>query len=54
MVNFPCHRRIKPRLQATAVGTISNGIRCNIYAEKDGWGQLEDGSWITLGYTTRI
>lgn len=53
-VEFPCRRRSEPRGQAKELGTITNGIIYDIYAEKNGWGQLEDGSWIALSYTKKI
>ena len=33
---------------------VINSIYYDIYKEQDGWGMLEDGSWILLSFTNKI
>ena len=44
-------RRAAPNLQAEILGLITDQGYYDIYDEANGWGQLEDGSWIMLVYT---
>lgn len=45
------NRRLHPSMSAKILGTIKMGEICNIIVEQQGWGQLEDGSWIKLSFT---
>ena len=36
------------------IKVIKQGTKCEIVAEKNGWGQLKDGGWISLKYTKTI
>lgn len=38
-------------MSAEILGTIQMGEICNIIVEQQGWGQLENGSWIKLSFT---
>lgn len=33
---------------------VINSIHYDIYKEQDGWGMLEDGSWILLSFTNKV
>lgn len=44
-------RRSAPNLQADVLGLIQDQGYYPIYEEVNGWGKLEDGSWIMLSYT---
>ena len=43
--------RLQPSMNAQILGTIKMHEVHNIVAEQNGWGQLEDGSWINLNFT---
>lgn len=43
--------RLEPSLDGQVLNLIKMGEVHNIVAEKDGWGQLENGSWINLSFT---
>lgn len=43
--------RLHPSMSAEILGTIQMGEICNIIVEQQGWGQLENGSWIKLSFT---
>lgn len=46
-------RRSTPTLRADVLGLITDKGIYNIFEEREGWGRLEDGSWIMLQYTDR-
>lgn len=46
-------RRSTPEIAENVVGVITDRGIYKIYDERDGWGQLEDGSWIMLQYTKK-
>ena len=43
--------RLQPSMSAQILGTIQMDEVHNVVAEQNGWGQLENGSWITLKFT---
>lgn len=43
--------RLQPSMSAQILGTIKMDEIHNIVAEQNGWGQLENGSWINLKFT---
>ena len=43
--------RLQPSMSAKILGTIKMDEIHNIVAEQNGWGQLENGSWINLEFT---
>lgn len=43
--------RLQPSMSAQILGTIKMDEVHNVVAEQDGWGQLENGSWINLSFT---
>lgn len=43
--------RLQPSMSAQILGTIKMDEVHNIVAEQNGWGQLENGSWINLKFT---
>lgn len=43
--------RLQPSMSAQILGTIKMGEVHNVVAEQNGWGQLENGSWINLKFT---
>lgn len=43
--------RLQPSMNAKILGTIKMDEVHNVVAEQDGWGQLENGSWINLKFT---
>lgn len=43
--------RLQPSMSAQILGTIKMGEVHNVVAEQNGWGQLENGSWINLIFT---
>lgn len=43
--------RLQPSMSAKILGTIKMDEIHNIVAEQNGWGQLENGSWINLKFT---
>lgn len=47
-------RRSMPKIAENVIGIITDKSIYKIYDERDGWGQLEDGSWIMLQYTKKI
>lgn len=47
-------RRRAPSINSETVGYITDKGLYNVYLVDNGWGRLEDGSWIMLQYTTRI
>ena len=47
-------RRAKPEIAENVLGVITDRGIYEIYKEENGWGQLEDGSWIALEYTAKI
>lgn len=47
-------RRSTPEIAENIVGVIIDKGIYTIIDERDGWGQLEDGSWIMLQYTEKI
>ena len=42
--------RLQPSMSAQILGTIKMDEVHNVVAEQDGWGQLENGSWINLKF----
>ena len=46
-------RRSTPKIAQNVLGLITNMGNYAIYEEREGWGRLEDGSWIMLQYTAR-
>lgn len=47
-------RRSEPSLDGEVVGYITDQGIYDIYSEVNGWGWLQDGSWIMLQYCNRI
>ena len=47
-------RRGAPNLSAEVKGLIQDQGYYEIFDEANGWGKLEDGSWIMLTYTERV
>lgn len=43
--------RLQPSMSAQILGIIKMDEVHNVVAEQDGWGQLENGSWINLEFT---
>lgn len=43
--------RLQPSMSAQILGTIKMDEVHNVVAEQNGWGQLENGSWINLKFT---
>lgn len=43
--------RLQPSYNGQILGTIKMDEVHNVVAEQDGWGQLENGSWIKLEFT---
>ena len=43
--------RLQPSMSAQILGIIKMDEVHNIIAEQNGWGQLENGSWINLEFT---
>ena len=43
--------RLQPSMSAKIMGTIKMDEVHNVVAEQDGWGQLENGTWINLKFT---
>lgn len=43
--------RLQPSMSAKILGTIKMDEVHNVVAEQNGWGQLENGSWINLKFT---
>lgn len=43
--------RLQPSMSAQILGIIKMDEVYNVVAEQDGWGQLENGSWINLEFT---
>ena len=46
-------RRSAPTLRADVLGLITDKGIYGIFEEREGWGRLEDGSWIMLQYTDK-
>ena len=46
--------RLEPSMSAKILGTIKMDEVHNIVTEQSGWGQLENGSWINLKFTTPL
>ena len=46
--------RTTPSTDGEVVDHITNQGVYTIFAEKNGWGQLEDDNWIMLSYTQKI
>lgn len=46
--------RFQPSMSARILGTIAKDEVHNIVTEQNGWGQLENGSWINLNFTVPI
>lgn len=54
-ITHPClRRRSAPEVKNNIVGLISDQGIYDIYSETDGWGKLEDDTWIMLQYTEKI
>lgn len=47
-------KREQPTVESKTLGYITDQGLYKIYTTKNGWGQLEDYSWIMLEYTERI
>lgn len=47
-------RRSTPEIAENVIGVITDRGIYTITNERNGWGQLEDGSWIMLQYTEKI
>lgn len=43
-----------PSIYEEQIGLITDNGTYEIHAEKDGWGQLENGNWINLNFTVKI
>ena len=43
--------RFQPSMSAKIMGTIKMDEVHNVVAEQNGWGQLENGTWINLSFT---
>lgn len=46
-------RRAAPTLRAEVLGFITDKGLYDVFAEENGWGRLEDGSWIKLEFTEK-
>lgn len=46
-------RRAAPSLKADVLGFITDRGLYDVFAEENGWGRLEDGSWILLELTEK-
>lgn len=46
--------RLQPSMKAKILGTIKMDEVHNVVAEQNGWGQLENGSWINLQFTAPV
>lgn len=46
-------RRATPEITENVLGVITDRGIYQIYEEREGWGRLEDGSWIALQYTEK-
>lgn len=46
-------RRSAPKIAQNMLGLITDMGNYAVYEEREGWGRLEDGSWIMLQYTER-
>jgi hypothetical protein len=46
-------RRSTPEIAENVVGVITDKGVYEIYEERNGWGRLEDESWIMLKYTEK-
>ena len=46
--------RQAPSTDAEILGLITDQGEYEIFETKDGWGQLQDGSWIMLSFTKKI
>ena len=47
-------RRREPSTDSEILGLITDKGVYSIYVENQGWGQLEDGSWIMLEFTNKV
>lgn len=47
-------RRIAPTLRADVLGLITDKGIYGVFEERDGWGRLEDKSWIKLEFTEKV
>lgn len=54
VVHNSLRRRAAPSFGGATLGTITDNGIYSIYQESDGWGQLEDGSWIKLDFTRTL
>ena len=46
-------RRSTPKIAQNMLGLTTDMGNYAVYEEREGWGRLEDGSWIMLQYTER-
>ena len=46
--------RLQPSMSAKIVNVIKMDEVHNVVAEQNGWGQLENGSWINLKFTVPV
>ena len=46
-------RRAAPTLRAEVLGFITDKGLYDVFVEENGWGRLEDGSWIKLEFTEK-
>lgn len=54
-VNHPSLRKRRgPSATEETVGLITDEGIYDIYTEENGWGKLEDNTWIMLAYTGKI
>ena len=47
-------KRSGPSVDASEIGLITDQGVYDIFDTYSGWGQLEDGSWILLSFTSKI
>lgn len=53
VTHLSLRRRFAPEIAQNVLGVITDRGNYAIYEEREGWGRLEDGSWIMLQYTER-
>lgn len=53
VTHLSLRRRSTPEIAQNVLGVITDRGNYAIYEEREGWGRLEDGSWIMLQYTER-
>lgn len=53
VTHLSLRRRSTPEIAQNVLGVITDRGNYAVYEEREGWGRLEDGSWIMLQYTER-